>query len=238
MCPPIEGSESMILTFSTKHYAHWLDLLIKTYRKTNPGKRAKVYLLMNFQDFDRYKSDDLIEYHWVPIHESLNMDLEKGRVRSVLRFKTSLILWELILNPGEKFIWTDADCLVLKDIQPILDKLDTYDFLCSLRPWKKAEQHRLAAGVMGFRSTQATINLMAKSAKDVWGHWEGWYSEQLHIYRNLRDNYEESGLNCYPLMEKEHSLKNDLDTIILSHHVNKYEDFAKMCYEICFFGNV
>lgn len=218
----------MLLTFSTKNYARWLDLLIRTYRKTNPERKIKAYLVMEQEDFAKYQTDELSEYLWIPVNESLNMEInDQGKVRSVLRLKTSLILWELILNPGGKFLWVDADSIVLKDIGPLLDKLEEYDFLCTSRPWKPVDQQKLAAGVMGFRSSPDIIKFIARSSIDVWGHWEGWYSEQLHIYRNLTPE-----IRHYSFTEEEHSLKNSRDTIIMSHHANKYERLKELCEEI------
>lgn len=217
----------MILTFATKNYAHWLALLLRSYRKTNPNRRAKVYLIMEREDFEQYHSDGITEYRWIPVHESLDMTMQKNKVRSALRLKTSLILWELVLNPGVKFIWCDADCIILKDIQPLLDKLEDFDLLCTMRPWKPIDQQKLAAGVMGLRSNPATVELFAKASRDVWGHWEGWYSDQLHVYTNLTDR-----IALHSLTEQEHSIKNNKDTIIMSHHANGYEDLVRYCAEV------
>ena len=217
----------MLLTFSTKNYSHWLDLLLRTYRKTNPGRKAKAYLIMEKGEFDKYENDDFFEYHWIPTHESLNMDIKKGKVRSALRLKSSLILWELILNRNKKIIWCDADCIVLKDVQPIIDKLDRYDLLATTRPWKPVDQQILSAGVMGLRSNLYTIELMARAAKDVWGHWEGWYSDQINIYKNLTQE-----IKHYSFTDQEHSLNNDKNTIIMSHHANKFEDLKTLCDEM------
>jgi len=214
----------MVLSFATKNYAPWLDLLIKSYRYTNPEGKAKIYLIMEREDFDQYKDDKFVKYHWIPVKQSLNMENEKGRIRSVLRLKTSLILWELILNPGKKFIWVDADSLILKNLQSIYDKLDNFEFLCSERPWKPIDQQKLAAGVMGFRSTPAVIQFMTKAARDVWSHWEGWYSEQLHIYKNLTPE-----IKSCSFTEQERSLSRNTDTIFLDHHPLKYYDFDTIC---------
>jgi len=218
----------MLLTFATKNYAHWLDLLLRSYRKTNPGRKAKVYILMEKEDFDQYKDDEFFEYHWIPVKESLNMEITKSnKIRSVLRLKTSLILWELILNPGKKFLWVDADSLVLKDVSPFFDKLNHYEFLCTKRPWKPVDQQKLAAGIMGFRSTPAMIQFMTKSSRDVWGHWEGWYSEQLHIYKNLTPD-----IKTYAFTEQDRSLSKNQDTVFFDHHPNKYYDFERICKEM------
>jgi len=217
----------MLLTFATKNYAHWLDLLLRSYRKTNPGRRAKIYLIMDKEDFDQYQSDDLFEFHWIPAYESLDMTVKKGKIKAALRLKTSIILWELIDNHGEKFIWCDADCIVLNDIEPLLNKLDEYNFLATMRPWKPIDQQKLSAGVMGIRSNRLMVEFFAKASRHVWGHWEGWYSDQLNIYKNMPDK-----MKFYSLTEQEHSLKNTKHTIIMSHHANGYEDLKRYCEEI------
>lgn len=209
----------MIVTFASKNYAHYLDLLLKSYRKSNPGKKAKVYLIMTEEDFKQYKSDKFIEYHWIPAHESLNMtENSAGVIRSILRLKTTLILIELLLH-SDKFLWVDADSVILKDISPLLDKIGEYDFLCTHRPWKDNPQQRLAAAVLAFSNKPHVIKFLAKSTLDVWSHWEGWWSEQLHIYNNITKQ-----IKHYELSEKEHSIKNNHKAIIVARHANNFED--------------
>lgn len=211
----------VIVTFASKNYAHWLDLLLKSYRKSNPGKKAKIYLIMTEDDFKEYKSDKDFEYHWIPAHESLDMtENSEGRIRSILRLKTTLILIELLLHT-DRFLWVDADSIITKDITPLLDKIGEYDFLCTSRPWKEGDYCKLAAAVLGVANKPHMIKFMAQSTLDVWSHWEGWWSEQLHLYRNLNDK-----IKHYALTPLEHSIKNKHDAIIIAHHANEYEDMV------------
>ena len=80
---------------------------------------------------------------------------------------------------------------------------------------------------MGLRSNPKMIELFAKAARDVWGHWEGWYSDQLHVYANLTEE-----IKVHSFTEQEHSLKNDKDTIVMSHHSDGHEDLKNICKEI------
>ena len=53
----------MLLTFATKNYEHWLELLLKSYRKTNPEGKATVYIIADENmPFLNCPEDKLIKY--------------------------------------------------------------------------------------------------------------------------------------------------------------------------------
>jgi hypothetical protein len=204
----------MILSFATDNFSDWVDLLLRSYQGSNPGKGAKIYclgwgdgLLAEFRD--KYPT---FRFEWFPLSVTIREKVEKtNEVQEVLKLKLPFILHEIITTT-EPFIWVDADTLVMRDIGPFLDKLSEYDFMATHRPaeyfypWGK-----FMAGVLGFgRSTQAIKFLSRASIRTQIIN--DWFSEQIA----LSQLYADAGVKLYHLSEDQHSINGYLKATFIS----------------------
>ena len=209
----------MIVTFATPLYEKWLNLLLTSYQKSNPEKKAKIYLI----GWNHVPSVSSVRF------EFINMPLwfsdKKGeKVESLMRLKMYLILHEIIVNQHGKFVWVDCDSVVLKNLNPIFERLEQCDVLCTMRD---APNHRrFAAGVIGVSSTSDSLHYFAKASMDSMLYYENWYSDQHSLFSALMQK-----IKLFPLTDDEHSLHGNKNAVIVSHHGNDYEDMKKLAGE-------
>ena len=232
----------MILTFATPSYHHWLKMLMRSFHKSNPNRKMKVYLMdWTDEEANQYKSSQHFEFARIPGDFFTNTD----KFEPLMRLKLSLILFEVLLTK-KPVIWTDADSLILKNLNPIYELLNDYDVLVTSRPQKPKDMLKVAAGVMGFSARQKAIDILARAALDSWLYEKGWYSDQHCLYtvlsaeakvevlKNALEKLQNDTLVGrlgdlhHPLTDDEHSLHQNENAIILSHHGNGLEDMVKI----------
>jgi len=206
----------MIITCATDNYSHYINLLFKSYRKSNPNKPAKCFCIgwdqSKLKDYrSKYPEYEFI-YRWIPLKSRNNIG-KAVRDGAILKIKTQLI--EESWYNTSKFLWIDADSIILKDISPILEKLDKYDFICTYRPRQK-ENAKFLASVMGFSSrSERFINDFSNyiEEKEL-----KWFYDQLALWYSYTKNKKE--IKLYALSNDEHSIHQNEDAIILDRRKN------------------
>lgn len=197
----------MILTFATENYSHWLELLRESCKKN------KIELKAYHLGWGLEPRMSLDYFSYSP---------ERMKWDALMRLKLTLILQEL-LTQKVNLIWADADTIVLKNIVPLMDKLNDFDFFCTVRP-DAPDQRRFAGGVLGFAYRQNVINYLARASLLAWQYETSWYADQYSLFKTLTKD-----IKHYHLTDDEHSLKGNTGTVFLSHHGNvEYEQMEKL----------
>lgn len=208
----------MIVTFATENYRNYLELLLESYSYSNPNKKALVYLV-------GWRPDSFLEIEkFFPQYNFFYLDtspeilerVEKNkRSGELLKYKPQIIK-DVYLNNQDPFLWVDADALILKDINPLLDilKKDKYDFMSTYRPNHLKNHAKFAVAVLGFSRTIRGKKFLLDYAKEseTCSGYKNWYQEQLALYQVFQN----STAQVYALSEEEHSIKRNIDTIIFS----------------------
>lgn len=184
-------------------YSKWLCMLLESSHISNPSVPIRAYLM----GWDKKMFDDWVTKY--PYCTFINLPSDDIPVRT---FQKLLIIFYEILN--NSFLFIDADTLVLKDISPLLEKLNSCDFLCTTRQGCD-DKKKLYAGVMGFSKNKnclsyilntLSINWMSDKKFEKWG-------EQLALYLGLKKSKD---INVYSFTEDEHSIQKNVNAIILS----------------------
>lgn len=201
----------MIVTFATPKYKAWLDLAMEAYHNSNPNGEAKIYLI-NFGEHS-YKDNSLTKY------TEMNLDFPSlvngGKVEALMRMKLTVVLYELILN-NKNLFWIDSDIMIMKDLTPLLNKLDTCDLLVLKRPQDTTPDHRkVAAGAFGV--SPRAIPALAKWSKLSWSCDSNWWSDQISLGRMAEE------VNSVSLTEDEFSLKGNPEAAMFHRGGKDYE---------------
>lgn len=195
----------MIVTFATQKYKQWLELALIAYRKSNPSGVAKVYLV-NF-DNNPYQNDAITEY------TMMKLDFTNPEV--LMRFKLTVVLYELILNQKNLF-WIDADIIIMKDLTSLLDKLNHCDLLCLNRPQETTPYHRkVAAGAFGV--SPKAIPALAKWSKLSWAHDTNWWADQVCLHEMSKE------VDSISLTSEEFSLKGNPNATMFTMGFKDYQ---------------
>ena len=228
MCSAGERNK-MIVTYSSKLYAKFLDLLIPSCYWTNPTIPIKAYLMgWTENEADEYR----LKYpycHFVrfPLPKDiLNDEILNKYTKEILlkrlknRFIPPMTWYKIFLalheTMNQSILWVDADTLIFQDIQPLFDKFAEYDIFCTYRP-THPDKMRIYSGVMGFASRPHVIKYLARCLTLGWDlvderaiyHW----GEQLAFYRGLELT---SDIKLYSLPDNEHSINKNTNAMILS----------------------
>jgi len=209
----------MIVTFATENYVDYLSMLLSSFGFYNEDKAAIIYCMG--WSTDMVKKAQIVYPEYKFIEKSIT-DSQKKRVsenrrcNKLVRIKPSLVK-EVYDNTEEKFLWIDADSLVLKTIDPLLNILDKYDLICTHRS-HYPKYARFAVAVLGFGRTdrgKKILDRYASVSKLHQGH-KNWYFDQCA----LNDVVEEfPGLSLHALTGSEHNIHRNPNCIVLSNRM-------------------
>jgi hypothetical protein len=211
----------MIVSFSTENYRQWLCSLLASYKFSNPEGKAMIFCVgwhkEIIQSFEKhYPGYRFIDY---PMSKQIAHDVRAGqRSGELLRLKPYLLMKTYEKVRPQPVLWVDADTLILKNIQPLLDvlKSDKYDFMTMYRSAKKSAYERFNVTALGFCLTEAghTFLKLYNKLTQVSKGYENWFQEQLSLYEAFDQS--EVKPRLYMMSDLESSLEGNPDSIIVS----------------------
>lgn len=206
----------MLISAATHDYARGLNLLLDSYRRTNPGKPARVFLLNWPPSYirlwrNRYPDFCLDDY-------KLPATVYRERTRrnkygSILKLKPGLIL-KAYNETEEPVIWIDADTLVTRALDPIMARVSKEGDLGVTKRCRSAEYLRYAVAVICTVRTARG----AKSLSDYAYETENnaglnlWFYDQIGMAR-LEDKYD---YKLVSLTDDEHTICGTRTSAIIS----------------------
>lgn len=211
----------MLITYSTENYRAWINLLLASFRKSNPKRRITIYCMGWDKEIIQSYKEEYPRYNFVyhKINKQIQKDVKAGkRSGTLLKLKPKLIL-QTMKEYKKPVLWIDADCVIVKDIKPILKILNSneYDFLCTARFNKSLPCEKFNVTMLGFSYTKTAQKFLTAYNKQtqICKGYKGWFQEQLALW----EIYNEKKPKLYKLNEKELSLGGDLASIIISRRV-------------------
>lgn len=209
----------MIITCATHNYADPLNLMLYSVEQSNPTREIYVYCVgwskkLLYQFTLNHPGCNFMP---VILDEKQKLAIERaiakrGRFGEILRMKARF-LYEAQRQLKKQVLWVDADSVILKSVDPIMAHIAKHDFGCTVR--KNQQSHgTFAAGVLGFSYTRAgnrALHTYAKIAQSCEGRFR-WFQDQIALF----EMYNKLHPDVYRLTELEHSLRSNLDAIVVS----------------------
>ena len=206
------GKRKLVVTLATENYSNNLNYLLSSIKNTNPNQMVLIYyvgwkdtLLNDFKN--AYPDYNFKEYE---LQNYIRADIIKLKVK---------LQHQIYFEYKVPFIWIDADSIVLKDLSPIYNKIADNTLICYYRP-KEAHYMKFAVGVIAFGLSdnkeaqdinESFITKYYENSKKTKGH-TNWFYDQTSLY----ETYNEHHIKLYPLNETEHSINDNINTIVYS----------------------
>jgi len=213
----IDQKNKFVVTTATPDYTLSLNYLLSSVNKTNPGVIVLVYAVG--WDIGLYRK--FVYAYPRYFFERINMPVyDRG---DILKLKVKL-QYEACMKHKIRYIWIDADSVVVRSLDPLFAKLGDYNLLCYSRFDARDYHMKFAVGVIafGFSKDNEVHKLNLDFVTDYFKTTErtqgkgNWFHDQIALYETYQSPKYIGKIKLYSLRDSEHSINGVLDTIVYS----------------------